>query len=312
MKTTNYVFGKSLTVLCLSIVLGITVSSCFRGEVPDQENAEVRTIIPDFPANDALSVDRNGNVYASNFGQFVGSGGTGTTLLKVRPRKMDFIPVAENLTGPLGNAVDKTGNVYVNNGNDFVNADILKIAKDGEQTVLATIEGFPSGMTLDTKNNLYISNFFTPTVHKVTPKGEVSLIATDDRLAGGVGIDFDGRGNLLVGNYATGQILSVSLDGQVQLVASIPVVVENFVLGYITYHKGFIYGTAIGENLIYRVSLEGEVEVFAGTGAASTTDGLLLEATFNAPNGIAVDPIRNILYISEFGGSGSLRAIKLF
>ncbi|TAI49008.1 hypothetical protein [Flagellimonas allohymeniacidonis] len=312
MKTTNYVLSKSSTIHCLLIALAVSVSSCFRGEVPNQENAEVETLISNFPANDALSVGRNGSVYASNFGQFGASGGTGTTILKVNPRKMDFVPIAENLTGPLGNAVDKSGNVYVNNANNFVSADILKIAKNGTQTVLATIEGFPSGMTLDTKNNLYISNFSTPTVHKVTPEGEVTLIANDVRLAGGVGIDFDGRGNLLVGNYATGQILSVSLDGQVELIASIPVVIENFVLGYITYHKGFIYGTAIGENLIYKVSLKGEVEVFAGTGVASTTDGLLLEATFNAPNGIAADPIRNILYISEFGGSGSLRAIKLF
>lgn len=312
MKTDLFFLKKRVRIIFVAITLSLYTVSCFHGEVPDLDDAEVLTVISDFPANDALSVDRSGNVYGSNFGQFGSSGGTGTTIVKVRPRKRDFVVLADNLIGPLGNAADRNGNVYVNNANNFSNAHILKIARNGSQEVLATIEGFPSGMAIDGDNNLYISNFITPTVHKVTPEGEVVLIANDNRLAGGVGIDFDSNDNLLVGNYLNGDIFSVSLDGDVDFIASIPTVVENFVLGYLTFHRGFIYATAIGENLIYKVSLEGDVSVFAGNGEPATIDGPLLDASFNAPNGITVDPIRKVLYISEFGGSGSLRAIKLY
>ena len=211
----------------------------------------------------------------------------------------------------MGNAVDDNGNIYVNNANNFSSADILKIASNGSQNVIATIPGFPSGMTIDEDNNLYISNFAAPTVHKVTQEGEVTLIANDPRLAGGVGIDFDDSGNLLVGNYLNGNILLVSLDGEVEQIATIPTIVENFVVGYITFHQGFIYATAIGENLIYKISLVGDMSVFAGNGESASIDGPLEDASFNAPNGITVDHIREILYVSEFGGSGNLRAIKL-
>lgn len=285
--------------------------SCYPGDVPNFKNAEVVTVISDFPANDALSVDRNGNVYASNFGQFEGSGGNGKVLLKINPGEKSFIEIANNLTGPLGNAVDKEGNIYVNNGNDFVNADVLKIATDGTQSIIATIEGFPSGMAIDKQKNVYVSNFTAPTVHKVTPDGEVTLLANDERLAGCVGIDLDGKGNLILGNYLSGTIYSVTMDGEVSVIASIPVAVENFVLGYLTFYRGSIFATAIGENLLYRISLDGDVSVFAGNGDQSTVDGTLLEASFSFPNGITVDKTRGILYISEFGGSGALRAIKL-
>lgn len=312
MKTDLFLLKKRVQIYFVAITLGFFTASCLPGQGSDTENAKVTTIIDDFPANDALSVDRSGKIYGSNFGNFGSSGGTGTTLVQVQPRQNDFVVLVDNLIGPLGNAVDRAGNIYVNNANNFQSADVLKIAKNGSQEVLATIGGFPSGMAIDNDNNLYISNFITPTVHKVTPGGEVVLIANDARLAGGVGIDFDDMGNLLVANYLNGEIFSVSLDGDVEFIASIPTVVENFVIGYITFYGGFIYATAIGENLIYKASLEGDVSVFAGNGEPVTIDGPLLDASFNAPNGITVDPIRRVLYISEFGGSGSLRAIKLF
>lgn len=305
-------FLKNSIIIGALVFTVLNFISCFPGDVPDFDNAEVVTVISDFPANDALSTDINGNVYASNFGEFEGNGGNGTSLFKVNPFKKELVEVANNLSGPLGNVVDNNGNIYVNNGNDFVNADILKIAIDGTQSIIATIDGFPSGMAIDQSNNLYISNFVSPTIHKVTPQGGVSVFVSDARLAGCVGIDFDNNGNLIAGNYLNGQIFSVKMDGKVELIAVIPTVVENFVLGYLTFFKGFIYGTAIGENLIYKISLAGDVSIFAGNGEPASIDGPLLDASFNAPNGITKDPIRKILYISEFGQAGALREIKLY
>lgn len=306
------IFLKNSIIICTLLFTGLNFISCIRGDVPDFDNAEVETVISDFPANDALSTDRRGNVYASNFGAFVGSGGTGKSLFKVNPFKKELVEVANDLTGPLGNVVDNKGNIYVNNGNDFVNADILKIAKDGTQSIIATIDGFPSGMAIDQSNNLYISNFVSPTIHKVTSEGEVSVFANDARLAGCVGVDFDNNGNLIAGNYLNGEIFSVNMDGEVEFIGAIPKVVDNFVLGYLTFFKGFIYATAIGENLIYKISLAGDVSVFAGNGEPASIDGPLLDASFNVPNGITVDSNRKTLYISEFGPAGGLRAIKLY
>jgi len=305
--------GRRSSSLFMTIT-ALTVTAC---ELVDDvnyktpEELEVSTVVADLPANDALSVGIDGKVFASNFGQFEGTGGNGTTLLRINPNNGDFNVVADNLVGPLGNVTDLRGNLYVNNGNDFEDADILKIDRQGNQSVLATVPGFPSGMTIDRSNNLFISNFTAPTIHKVTSDGAVTILAEDDRLAGCVGIDMDSHGNLVAGNYLTGEIHLVTMDGTVETIGHIPAIIEGFVLGYLTVLDDVIYATAIGEGVIYRITLEGEVSLFAGNANAATIDGPLLDASFDSPNGIAADPLRKILYISEFGGSGALRAIHL-
>ncbi len=274
-------------------------------------NPEVETVVSDFAGNDAVSVDRKGNVYVSEYGQFVNTGGNGTRIFKVS-KQGDASEFLSDLSGPLGNAIDAQGNFYVNNANNTATGDVLKISPNGTREVLATINGWPTGLALDHENNIYVSNFLTPTVQKITQDGEVTVYATDPRLAGGVGIEFDHKGNLIVGNFATADILSIDPDGNVSLIANIPdIVVNGFGIGYITVVGNSVFATGIAVNKIFRISLDGEVEEFAGTGNAATNDGPVAEASFNGPNGIRADKYRKVLYISEFGGTGALRKIKL-
>jgi len=309
MKTIIKNLGKNVIVLLAVLGISVVFVSCY-GDGIDPD-AEVETVVLDFAGNDAVSVDRRGNVYVSEYGRFVNTGGNGTRVLKVS-KAGDVSEFVTGLSGPLGNTIDSQGNFYVNNDNNTARGDVLKISSDGTKTVLATIQGWPTGMTLDHENNLYVSNFLTPTVHKITPEGEVSVYATDARLAGGVGIDFDRKGNLVVGNFATADILSIDPDGNVSLIANIPnIVIGGFGIGYITVVGNSVFATGIGVNKIFRVTLDGTVEEFAGTGDAAVVDGPIGEASFNGPNGIAADKYGRALYISEFGGSGALRKIKL-
>ncbi|MCK8523771.1 hypothetical protein M0D21_19470 [Aquimarina sp. D1M17] len=286
----------------------ICVSCHGDGIDPDPE---VETIVSDFAGNDAVTVDRRGNVYVSEYGQFVNTGGNGTRVFKIS-KQGDVSEFITGLSGPLGNAIDTYGNFYVNNDNNTARGDVLKVAPDGTKTVLATIEGWPTGLALDHDNNVYVSNFITPTVHKITPEGEVSVYANDSRLAGGVGIDFDRNGNLVVGNFATADILSITPNGEVSLIANIPnVVVNGFGIGYITVVRNSVFATGIAVNKIFRVTLDGQVEEFAGTGDAAVVDGPAAEASFNGPNGITSDLYGKALYISEFGGAGAVRKISL-
>ncbi len=296
-------------VLCTLLGISMALISCY-GDGIDPE-AEVETVVLDLAGNDAVTVDKKGNVYVSEYGQFVNTGGNGTRIIKIS-KQGEASEFLSGLEGPLGNAIDVQGNFYVNNANNTRSGEVLKIAPDGTRTVLATIDGWPSGLTLDYQNNIYVSNFLTPTVHKITPQGDVSIYATDPRLAGGVGIDFDYKGNLVVGNFATADIVSITPVGNVSLIATIPdIVVNGFGIGYITVVGNSIFATGIAVNKIFRVTLNGKVEEFAGTGEATVLDGPLKEASFNGPNGITADAYGKALYISEFGGTGALRKIKL-
>jgi len=274
----------------------------------------VETLVQDFQANDGLSVDRHGTIYASNFANFMG-----TEVLKVNPNTAVVEVAVNDLRAPTGNVVDKSGNIFVVNNvrrlsaeSNELQGDVVKVTEDGTRSVLATLPGFPSGITLDKEGNAYVSNFFFPGVHKITPSGEVTVFAQDNRLFGGVGIVFDNKGTLFVGNFTTGDILKISPDRSVEVLATIPTVQEQVVIGYITYLAGTIFATAPGEHVIYRISMSGEAKIFAGSGIQESVDGKLMEASFDTPNGITADQKRKVLYVTEGGPDGAnLRVIKL-
>lgn len=278
------------------------------------KSAKVETLVQNFQASDGLSLDRQGTIYASNYANF-----SGTEVLKVNPRTAVVEIAVNDLRAPTGNVVDRSGNIFIVNNvrrlsadSNELQGDVLKVSKDGTRVVVATLPGFPSGIALDHQGNVYVSNFYFSGVHRITPAGEVSIFVQDDRLYGGVGIDFDNKGNLYVGNFTTGDILKIRPDKSLNVLATIPTVREGFVIGYITYFAGSIFATAVGEHVIYRVSMSGEAKIFAGSGIQKSVDGPLLEASFNTPNGITADSKRKVLYVTEGGESGgALRVLKL-
>ncbi|MEL7271260.1 MAG: hypothetical protein AAGL34_16920 [Bacteroidota bacterium] len=312
----NFSLTPSFTKLIWFLMVPLLLSSCTKDYIGDvADKATVETLVADFPANDGLSLDRRGNIFASNFQNF-----QGTQIYKTNPKTGEFEVAVDGLAAPTGNALDRQGNIFAVNAVRLVSqepfvteGDVVKISKDGTRTLLATLPGFPSGLALDSHGNAFISNFDFPGVHKITPDGEVTLIAEDERLRGGVGIDFDHKGNLYVGNFNTGEIVKIARNGEISVLATIPTVVQNFVIGYITYFGGSLFATAAGEGVIYRVTLDGEATVFAGNGVKARVDGALTEASFDIPNGITGDALRKVLYVTDFSidGSSSLRAIRL-
>ena len=279
---------------------------------PEPEEDKVNTLSINVGANDALSLGTDGTVFISNFGNF-----EGTQVIAFDPTAMTTDIAVANLQAPTGNITDAAGNFYVVHNVRLVEpnstqsiGDVIRIANDGTRTTIATLPRFPSGITMDNEGNLYVSNFSFPGVHKISTEEEVTLFSEDPRLAGGVGIDFDDDGNLFVGNFTTGDILKINSDETIEVLTTIPTIQTNAVIGYITYLEGFIFATAVGEHVIYRVSATtGDTATFAGNRTQGTTDGSLLGASFDTPNGIVGDTSRNVLYVSS--SDGSLRSIAL-
>ncbi|MDX8338559.1 NHL repeat-containing protein [Draconibacterium sp. IB214405] len=65
--------------------------------------------------------------------------------------------------------------------------------------------------------------------------------------------------------------------------------------------SGNFYIADVGKHCISRVTPEGEIEVFAGTGNPGAADGKLKSAEFNSPSGVCFDKKGN-LYVAGFGG----------
>lgn len=276
--------------------------------------AETSTLVSGTQANDAVSVDADGNLYVSNYGVWDQSKGqgTGNKILKITPDGQ----VSEFVTGllsPVGNSIDQEGNFYVNDDNDFARGNLLKIAPDGTRTTIATIKGYPAGLLIGTDGNFYVSNYNRGVVSKVTPEGTVTEFATDARLSGGVGIVYGNDGNIIVGNFDNGDVLSINPNGEVTLIGKIPVGGQGSVIGYLTFFEGNVYATNGGARKIYKMSLAGEVVEFAGSGENESEDGELASASFSGPNGISVDKNKRVLYVSESiaGGLSNIRVIPI-
>ncbi|MEE2777256.1 MAG: hypothetical protein VYE73_10930, partial [Acidobacteriota bacterium] len=58
--------------------------------------------------------------------------------------------------------------------------------------------------------------------------------------------------------------------------------------GHLVFHGEGLYVVARSAHQVYRVSLDGEVELFAGSGEKGGQDGDRLSASFSYPNDIAV------------------------
>ena len=312
----NFISFNKAKIALLITSTSLLTTSCFKdfiGKGDPQRELIVETLTSGLEGEniDALTLDQEGNIYASQFGNFSGSSGDGTTVF-ITDRNGNTSEFLTDLSGPLGNAVDSEGNFYVVNNNDGTSGEILKVAVDGTRTQLAVIEGFPTGLALGEDNNLYVSNFGAPTIHRVTLAGEVSLYATDDRLLGAVGIDFNSTGDLIAGNFSTADVLKVSPAGDVELLVTIPDIANNGQgIGYLIVANDIIFATGIGVNKIFSITMNGNISEFAGTGTAIAEDGPLLEASFNDPNGITFDEYTQTLFISEFD-SPNIRKIELY
>ncbi|MEJ2085213.1 MAG: tetratricopeptide repeat protein [Acidobacteriota bacterium] len=73
-------------------------------------------------------------------------------------------------------------------------------------------------------------------------------------------------------------------------------------VGHILYLRGYFLATSFIDNKIYRITPEGEVLQFAGTGERGERDGPVAEAIFSNPNGIAADPTGTFIYINDYVG----------
>ncbi|OEK04820.1 hypothetical protein BFP71_15380 [Roseivirga misakiensis] len=277
-------------------------------------NPETSTLVSNMPANDAISIDAAGNIYVSNYGVWDNSigKGNGTTALKISPAG-DVSVFVTGLANPVGNAIDSEGNFYVNDDNVSNAGNLVKVAPDGTKTTIANIQGYPSGLLLGTDGNFYVSNYNIGVVNKVTPDGTITDFVRDERLKGGVGIVYDDNGNIIVGNFLTGAVLSINPSGDISLIGTVPTLGRGSVIGYLTYFEGNVYATSGGGKRIYKVSLGGEVTVFAGSGVVGSSDGEFQDATFTIPNGIAVDKAKRVLYVSDGAttGGANLRVLPL-
>jgi sugar lactone lactonase YvrE len=221
-----------------------------------------------------------------------------------------------------------TGTVKVSTNGHAASGPIFTYDTTYRLTSFATGLSEPQYLTIDGAGNLYVTNFGTGSIAKISPAGVVSTFYSG--LIGPSGITIDANNNIYVANNyrSTSQsaILEISPSGTASSFATI----TGYVYGLTIDNFGNIYAANASYGSISQVTSLGVASTFASgmpliSGLARSSDGTLYATgstngavykitqqgavtsvatgfDFNGPNEIAVDNNNN-LYMTVFGNN---------
>jgi len=278
----------------------ITLALCAIILVSAAMNSQTVSTFTQGTPDDDIAIDSNGNIYCSNY--------VGDTVFKFTPNG-DVSSFVTGLNSPNGLAFNSLEELYVCDGQANT---IYKYDLDGNELDSYPSVGHPSGIIKSPDSDIMIfTKYQGNSIHSLAPDGTIDLISDANELTGPVGLAFDDAGNLFVGNYNNRKVYKVLNNGDLEFIADVPTdggPMPN--LGFIAYGQGYLWGTTMGSDKIYRIDPNGvnDVVLFAGSSQGSV-DGDISEATFNTPNGILFNETEDTMYITDFG-TKNLRIIS--
>ena len=232
---------------------------------------------------EGISLDSKGNIFIAGLGNnlirkitpegvvttFAGSGAVGSS---------DGTGIAATFNGPSYMVIDSLDNIYLT---DIANHLIRKITPDAVVTTFAgsgtkaTTDGTgtaasfnsPWGIAIDSNGNLFVSEFAGHVIRKITPGAVVTTFA-----GSGTAGSLDSKGILA----SFKDPMDIDIDSN-----------NNIFVGDRGNHK------------IRKITSEGVVTTFAGSGTVGSVDSTGILASFNHPDALTIDSKNNI-YVADF------------
>ena len=290
-----------------------------------------------FMALQGIAVDSTGNVYVTESGnrdvRKISASGLVTTL----------VGGTGKFGEPRGLALDASGNLYVGDyGSNVVRkvtstgavslyAGTAPTAGSSDGTTTSALFYGPSGVAIDSSNNLYIADTLNNTVRKISASGTVTTLAglagrtssvdgsaATARFEDPYAVAVDGSGNLYVADATDNSIRKVTSDGAVTTLAGKggsfgsadgtgDAARFKNPLGIAVDTAGNVYVADTGNSTVRKITAGGVVSTLAGSaGLAGSLDATGTAARFMGPYGITVDAAGNV-YVVE--SSAAVRKI---
>jgi hypothetical protein len=265
-----------------------------------------------------VAVDAAGNVYVADNAngtiRKITPAGVVTTLAGTAgsPGYADGTGAAARFLSPYGVAVDTAGNVYVaDQNNDLIRkitpagvvstlAGTASYAGNADGTGSAAQFNHPASVSVDSYGNVYVADYNSNTIRKITSTGVVTTLAGTPGTSGSAdgtgsaalftspyGVAVDGAGNLYVAD-----------SGNSTIRKGVPLTKVN-----VTLILSGLSATYDGKAKPVVVTQEGIVTTLAGSsGNAGALDGTGNAAQFSSPASVAVDLSGN-LYVADTGNN---------
>lgn len=165
-------------------------------------------------------------------------------------------------------------------------------------TGLSSGFNMPSGIGSDAQSNIYVCDYGSGAIRKITLSG---LVSTIGYVGTPTGLTADAAGNTYISNFDNHSIHKISTTGANSVFVGASGSFSspgglNFDLG------GDLYLADQKNNKIKKISSTGFVTTVAGSGATGSLDGNAASATFNNPAGVAVDRAGNV-YVADAGNN---------
>ncbi len=279
----------------------VAISYCFlfiqcNSNTELSDDKEVTTFVENlYAGTGGVTVGTDGTIYVSDFGPWLG----GLNNLNPTNRIYKISPEGNvqewvrGIFGASGSKFDEEGNFYQSN---VLQGWVSKISPEGKlDTAFITGMNSPVGIQLDDDDNIYINNCSAHKIVKVSADGVKTDFCSDTLLNCPNGLTKDEMGNFYVSNFYDGNLIKITKEGKASLLANLP----GNNNGHVLYHKNYLYVVARTKHQIYKVSLEGEVNLWAGTGKRGRVNSTRLNSSFSFPNDIDISPDGKYMYMNE-------------
>jgi sugar lactone lactonase YvrE len=188
--------------------------------------------------------------------------------------------------------VDRDGNLfltYSGGRGQQAPVSIFRVGVSGTRETFSSSIVNPTSMACDQDGALFVSSRFEGTVYKLAPDGQAERFATDLGVA--CGLAFAPDGTLFVGDRS-GTIFAVDRAGRSTVFATLPASVAAFHLALGADALFVTAPTLAPEDAVYRISLDGRVEVFS--------------RGFGRPQGLTVSADGVLYVVDALAGSSGL------
>ncbi len=268
-------------------------TNCFTFEAKDFEltkNSQIRTFVtfPDTVGAGTIAIDQEGSLYTPTFNILdeINAGFLNYPDLYRITKTASRSIIVDRIKGQIGSVfLDDSGILYpVLRSAQEINP----LSTNENEIALIEHDGFeinkPVGIYVTYVKTIFLTDKMGSTIIKIDPTGLSSLFASV--VNNPRGITGDEMGNLYISHdNQDGTISKISPDGSISLFANILTFrPEQYNLphamwvGHITYYNSNLYVCGISTDRVYKVAMNGTVEVFTGSGERGIPRGRTLTA----------------------------------